>query len=158
VNADRHLVRLAVERVFLDPVETAVDEQKLAEVNELELHVKLVAVHLAIQGQLIRCHTLEGEVGLPVLVVVLCERNGLVVEVEGSAAADERIVHALKGIPVGSVKDDAAPAIVVGKERRPELAVNPELLHIPDAVEWRLRASAPKSVPFVPAAISAQCH
>ena len=37
-----------IKRVFLDPVEPAIDEQKLITIREMQLHVHLVVVHLAI--------------------------------------------------------------------------------------------------------------
>jgi hypothetical protein len=67
------LSRSAVEGVFLDPVEASVDQQEGFAVNQLKLHVDLVAVHVSIERQLILVHALERKISFPVLVVVLCE-------------------------------------------------------------------------------------
>ena len=67
------LSRSAVEGVFLDPVEASVDEQERFAVNELKLHVDLVAVHVSIERQLTLGHALERKVCFPALVIVLCE-------------------------------------------------------------------------------------
>jgi len=48
------LGHLAVERGFLNPVEAPVDEKKSVPVYEFELEMSPVAVHLAIERQLIR--------------------------------------------------------------------------------------------------------
>ena len=58
------------------------------------------------------------------------------IEVDRHAVVRERIVGALESHPGGSIEDDATPAaVIVILERGPQLAINRELFHIPDAVE-----------------------
>jgi hypothetical protein len=40
----------------------------------------------------------------------------------------------LKGNPRGEIKNGAAPAVAIGKQKRVELGVNRELFHMPNAV------------------------
>jgi hypothetical protein len=44
---------LAVERVLLDPMKAAVHQQQLVAIQKFKLHVKPVAVHLAVERQLV---------------------------------------------------------------------------------------------------------
>jgi hypothetical protein len=143
--------RSVVEWILLDPVKPATDKQELVEVNELELHMNPVAVHVAIHGHLILRHVLAIKVGFPVLVILLaeCERISVDLCVESRVG----IVHALKRHPVGQVKDSPAPTIIVVEQRRADLTIDRKLVHIPDAVERRFRASAAEGVPAIPTAI-----
>ncbi len=58
----------AIEWVFLNPVKPAIDEQKLVAIDEMQFHVHLAVVHLAVKNQLIGGRTLEAEFAFPVLV------------------------------------------------------------------------------------------
>src|ERR1700675_4863307 len=120
--------RSAAKWIFLDPVKPATDKQELVEVNELQLHMNLVAIHVAIHGHLILRHALAIKVGFPVLVIILaeCER----ISVDLCAKSRVGIVHALKRHPVGLVKDSPAPAIIVVEQRRAELTIDRKLVHI----------------------------
>jgi hypothetical protein len=44
--------KLAIEWIFLNPVEAAADEEELFVIDELELHVNLVALQQAVESQL----------------------------------------------------------------------------------------------------------
>ena len=59
-----------------------IEEPKSVKVDELQLHVDLVVVHLTVEGQLIPSRALEGEVGFPSLAAALGEREGVVVDVD----------------------------------------------------------------------------
>src|SRR5277367_3179267 len=95
----------AVEGIFLNPVEAALDQHELIAVYQLQLHMNLVAIHVAIENQLILRDTLEGEAGFPVLVTVFGERESLVVRVDRGAVTGERIVHPLERHSLRKVKD-----------------------------------------------------
>src|SRR5215469_1137998 len=60
---------LAVERVFLDPVKAARNQQELLTVKELKLHMNFVIVHVAVECQSVGRRALKDKVGFPVLVV-----------------------------------------------------------------------------------------
>ena len=126
---------LPVEGCLLDPVEASTDEQELVAVQELELHVDLVAVHFAIKDQLIWSRALEGKGCFPVLVIGVSESEDFAIDIDRGTVTGEGIVHALKGHPSGGVKDCAPPAFVVGEEWRVNLPVYRELVDVPDAVE-----------------------
>ena len=119
----------------MDPVEAPTDEQKLVAVEELELHVDLVAVHVAIKDQLIWSRALEGKVCFPILVIVVSEGEDFAIDIDRGTVTGEGIVHALKGHPSGEVKDYAPPAFVIGEQWRANLPVYAELVDVPDAVE-----------------------
>jgi hypothetical protein len=95
-------------------VKAAVHKQELVAVNELELHVNRVAVHLAIQRQLILRRTLKVEIALPVFVIVLRERKRLVIDIDRGAVTSKGLVHTFKGRPLGEIKNNTPPAIVIG--------------------------------------------
>ena len=61
-------LRLAIIRTFLDPMEPAANEQRLVPVEELKIHVNRLAVHVAVQGQLILGRSREVEGGFPVFI------------------------------------------------------------------------------------------
>ena len=86
---------------------------------------------------LIRGRTIEGEVGFPVLVLIVGDDERFVFCVDRSAVASEGVVDALKGHAGGEITDGAAPAVGVGQQRRAKLAIDGLLLHLPDAVEQR---------------------
>src|SRR5215469_4263837 len=77
-----------------------------------------VAVHVAVESQLIRGWTLEGEVRFPVLVLIVGDDESFVFQVNRNPVASERIVDALKGHASGGIKDGAAPPAGVGEQRR----------------------------------------
>ena len=135
-------------------MEAAVDQQELIAVDESQLDVNRVAVHVAVKGQLVLAQALECELGFPVLIAaVLGERKSLGFTVDRDAVRHERIVHALKSHPRREVENSAPPAIVIGEERRAELSVNRDPVHIPDAVKWRFNTPSAVYVPIAPAAI-----
>jgi hypothetical protein len=57
--------RSAVERVFLDPVEAAADQQELAAVDKVQLQMQFLAVEAAVEQQAVRRRTLVSRIGLP---------------------------------------------------------------------------------------------
>lgn len=73
--------------------------------------MKLMAVHVAVEDQLIWGRALEGEACFPVFVAILCERKGSVVDFDGGSITGQGVVHALERHPDGNVKDDAPPAL-----------------------------------------------
>ena len=68
--------------VFLDPVESPVGQPELIAINQTQLHVNFVSIHVSIEGQVILCRAPEGDAGFPVLVALLRKRDHLVVEVD----------------------------------------------------------------------------
>ena len=94
-------------------MKASADEQELLPVKELQLHLELVTVHVAIEHQLIRGRSLEGEFRFPVLIVVLCEGEGSLLDIDGSAIRVEGIVHLLERHARRNVKDGAPPETTV---------------------------------------------
>src|ERR1700745_1169080 len=106
-----------------------------------------MAVHIAVESQLIRGWALEGEVRFPVLVLIVGDDESFVFHVNRNAVASERIVDALKGHASGEIKDGAAPPAGVGEQRRAKLAIDGLLFHVPDAVEGRDGPAATVLIP-----------
>src|SRR5213594_1961858 len=69
------------------PAEAAVEEPESVEIGALKLHVNLVAVHLAIERQLILAGALKREARFPRLAVALGEHEGVVVDVDRDVVA-----------------------------------------------------------------------
>src|SRR5215471_6917327 len=99
--------------------------------------MNLMIVHPAIQNEMVPGRLLDREARPPVLVVTLREGESFLWEIDGGAIRSERIVHALKGHPVGVIEDGAPPTGGVGEKRRMWLFVDRHLLHLPDAIERR---------------------
>src|SRR5262245_58300290 len=110
-------------RVCSNPAEAMVHERELIAVDELQLHVNFVAVHRAIQGQLVPCVVLKSEVGLRVSVSELGERNCPASCVDAGIVAVERIVHPLKD-HTRDFENRAPPALVVGEQWCTKMAVD----------------------------------
>src|SRR5579863_7239207 len=133
--------------------------------------MNLMIVHQAIQDELILGRPLEGEARHPVLVVtlregessgreiaILREGESSVREIDEGAIRSERIVRALKGHPVGVIKDGAPPTGGIGEQRRAWLFVDRHLLHLPDAIErWERSAPAP-GTPETPAIVAVRAY
>src|SRR5579871_3464902 len=121
--------------------------------------MNLMIVHPAIQDELILGRLLEGEVRPPVLVVLLREGESSLREIDGGDIRSERIVHALKGHPVGvSIEDGAPPTGGVGEQRRAWLFVDRHLLHLPDAIERRKRSAAAPGIPDTQAVVAGHAY
>src|SRR5438270_10880796 len=113
--------------------------------------MNLMIVHPTIQNEMIPGRPLEGEARLPVLVFTLREGESFLLEIDGGAIRNERIVDALKGHPVGVIEDGAPPTGGVGEQRRAWLFVDRHLLHLPDAIERRGRSAGGPGTPDTPA-------
>src|SRR6476659_659050 len=120
--------------------------------------MNLMIVHPAIQDELIPGRPLAGEARLPVLVVLLRERESFLLEINGGAIRSERIVDSLKGHPVGVIEDGAPPAGGVGQEWRAWLFVDGHLLHLPDAIERRERSAPAPGIPDTPGVVAVHAY
>src|SRR5579859_4509151 len=120
--------------------------------------MNLMIVHPAIQNELVPGRPLEGEARRPVFVVTLREGESSVRKIDGGEIRDERIVDALKGHPVGVIKDGAPPAAGVGEQRRAWLFVDGHLLHLPDAIERRERSAPAPGIPDTQAVVAGHAY
>src|ERR1700722_12749250 len=89
----------------LHPVKAVTDELELVTVQEMQLHVELVFVQVAIQNQLIRRRAFESEVSIPVFAAAtgVGKRYSLVANVNRGTVIGKRVIRALKGhgTPIG---------------------------------------------------------
>src|SRR5436305_614759 len=121
--------------------------------------MNLMIVHPAIQDKLIPGRPLEREARRPVLVFTLGEGESSLREIDGGDIRSERIVHALKGHPVGvSIEDGAPPTGGVGEEWRAWLFVDRHLLHLPDAIERRERSAPAPGIPDTQAVVAGYAY
>src|SRR5579859_529246 len=120
--------------------------------------MNLMIVHPAIQNELIPGRSVEREARLPVLVVLLREGESLLLEIDGGAIRNERIVDSLKGHPVGVIEDGAPPTGGVGEQRRAWLFVDGHLLHLPDAIERRERSAPAPGIPDTQAVVAGHAY
>src|SRR5579864_357075 len=144
--------------VFVDPVEAAIHKHELAAVEKLELHVNFMAIHGAIQHELVLGGTIEGKAGFPILVGGLGERESFALIVDGRTEAGERVVHALELSKGGEIEDHPAPAVGICEQRRTHNAVNGHLLHVPDSIERRFGSASPVGVPGLNSGIKIHPH
>lgn len=79
--------------------------------------MNFVAIHRAIEAELVVARPVKDEAGLPVLAASLRQTKSLVVIVDRRNKADEGVVHALKRRRSRVIKQHAAPPIIIGEER-----------------------------------------
>src|SRR5216684_4058891 len=120
--------------------------------------MNLMIVHRAIQDEPILGRSVEREARIPVLVVLLREGESSLLEIDGGAIRNERIVQALKGHPVGVIEDGAPPTGGVGEQRRAWLFVDRHLAHLPDAIERRERSAPAPGTPDTPGVVAVHAY
>ena len=103
-------------------MEASADEEEFVAVLEAELDVGFVAVDIAVEDELIGGGAGKGEIEFDVRGAALGEDEGILFRVDDGGVEDLSVVHLLRG-GKETFEDDAAPAVVIRKERRPELAV-----------------------------------
>src|SRR6185437_16884497 len=79
----------ALEWVFVDPVEAAIDKHKLIAIHELQFHLHLMAIHEAIQDKLVWRRTVIMKAGFPVFVCGCSQRECAFLLRNGGAKAGE---------------------------------------------------------------------
>src|ERR1700739_2959474 len=86
----------SLERVFVDPVEAAIDQHKFIAVQKLQLHLHLMAIHGAIQNKLVWRGASVSKAGLPDLVCAFGQSNRMVFFIDGCPISGEDVIRPLE--------------------------------------------------------------
>ena len=115
-------------------MESSRDQQEFLPIEQLELHVESVAIHIAVEIQLVWSGPLEDKGSFPVLVVFFREFERVAFDIHVRSVTLQGIVHALKSHRVGNSKiarRQRSLSVTKGSRRLP---VHRHFGDVPDAV------------------------
>src|SRR5262249_49169402 len=104
------IIPLAIEGIFVDPVEAAAVQKITARIDSLDLSDNLVAVELSAQSHLVRLRLIEGEHGAPFGIVSFAERERPLLWVQlQSEILSRTTIHKLDSPEIAVFKENSPP-------------------------------------------------